>query len=78
MIETQYDVFGDDAEGVKKATEYFHSEEYAENPIGIDFDPEVMWERLQKEGEEAMAKEVQVRGPRGNRGIEGIPKEYME
>ena len=78
MLETQYDVFGDDAKGAKKATEYLSSDEFEENPIGIDFEPHLMWERLQKEGEEAMAKSVLVRGPRGKRGIEGVPKEFME
>lgn len=53
------------------------SEAFQVNPFGVDFDPEDMWQRLQAEGEETLAKEVQIRGNAGPRGFESIPAAYM-
>lgn len=60
-IETQVDNFQD----AEKATEFMKSKAFAENPIGVDFDPEEFIERLEK-GEDAavLQKRVEI-GPRG-------------
>ncbi|KAF2662325.1 Glyoxalase/Bleomycin resistance protein/Dihydroxybiphenyl dioxygenase [Lophiostoma macrostomum CBS 122681] len=66
-LETQHDVF----ETIEAANAMMHSEAFAKNPIGVDFDPEEMIERLEKgESQESIA----VRGDIGPRGIEGIPE----
>ncbi|KAF2846820.1 Glyoxalase/Bleomycin resistance protein/Dihydroxybiphenyl dioxygenase [Plenodomus tracheiphilus IPT5] len=60
-IETQVDNFTD-ADG---ATEFMRSKAFAENPIGVDFDPEEFIKRLsQGETEEVLKKRVDI-GPRG-------------
>lgn len=60
-IETQVDNFQD----AEKATEFMKSKAFAENPIGVDFDPEDFIRRLEN-GEEAekLQKRVEI-GPRG-------------
>ncbi|KAF2114683.1 Glyoxalase/Bleomycin resistance protein/Dihydroxybiphenyl dioxygenase [Lophiotrema nucula] len=61
QIETQYDNFSDPAQ----ANEFMSSKEFAENPIGVDFDPEDYITRLKKgESEESLTKRIEI-GPRG-------------
>lgn len=60
-IETQVDNFQDP----DKATEFMKSEAFAENPIGVDFDPEDFIKRLENgEDAENLQKRVEI-GPRG-------------
>ena len=73
ILETQYDNL--DAEGANAVME---SAAFAENPIGVDFDPEEMFTRLQNEGEGKLAKEVRTRANIGARGLDTIPAEYMK
>jgi catechol-2,3-dioxygenase len=61
QIETQVDNF----KTVDEATEFMKSKEFAENPIGADFDPEDLIRRLtQGEAEETLLKRADI-GPRG-------------
>jgi catechol-2,3-dioxygenase len=61
QIETQVDNFKD----AKEATKFMSSKQFAENPIGVDFDPEEMIRRLQQgETEETLQKRDDI-GPRG-------------
>ncbi|KAH7378389.1 Glyoxalase/Bleomycin resistance protein/Dihydroxybiphenyl dioxygenase [Phaeosphaeria sp. MPI-PUGE-AT-0046c] len=61
QIETQADSFEDPEE----ATRFMASKEFAENPIGVDFDPEDLIRRLQEgESEEVLKKRADI-GPRG-------------
>jgi catechol-2,3-dioxygenase len=60
-IETQVDNFED----ADETTRFMESKEFAENPIGVDFDPEEMIRRLQQgESEAVLQKRVEI-GPRG-------------
>lgn len=61
QIETQVDNFEDPDE----ATAFMQSKEFAENPIGVDFDPEDLIRRLERgEDERTLQKRVES-GPRG-------------
>lgn len=64
-IETQVDVMSAAA-----ADRFIKSPEFAENPIGVDFDPEDLIRRL--DGGEAEA-EVVKRGNIGPRGLDSVP-----
>ncbi|KAJ4986251.1 glyoxalase/Bleomycin resistance protein/Dioxygenase [Stagonosporopsis vannaccii] len=67
QIETQVDNF----ENAEDATNFMKSKEFAENPIGVDFDPEDMIQRLQKgEDERSLCKRVEI-------GARGVP-EHMK
>lgn len=61
MLETQVDSF----ETAEEANEYMHSASFAENPIGVDFDPEELIEKLQAGEDEARLKKRADIGPRG-------------
>ena len=74
ILETQYDNFGDDNDAPTKLME---SAAFAENPIGVDFDPEEMWTKLQTMGEDVLAKEVMTRETIGPRGIESTPVAFL-
>lgn len=64
-IETQVDNF----ESAEAASEFMASEAFAENPIGTDFDPEELRERLERgEEEESIKKRKEV----GARGLEAF------
>jgi len=63
-IETQVDNLG-----VEEASALMASEEFAENPIGVDFDPEELIERLKRGEDEAKIKK---RPNIGSRGFETI------
>jgi catechol-2,3-dioxygenase len=61
QLETQVDNFEDPGE----ATKFMATEEFRENPIGVDFDPEEMIKRLQSgESDESLKKRADI-GPRG-------------
>jgi catechol 2,3-dioxygenase-like lactoylglutathione lyase family enzyme len=61
MLETQVDNFGDPDD----ATAFMESKEFAENPIGVDFDPEDLITRLSGgESDESLKKRPNI-GPRG-------------
>ncbi|TPX06776.1 uncharacterized protein E0L32_002272 [Thyridium curvatum] len=61
MIETQVDNF----ENPDDATDFMRSENFAENPVGTDFDPEDFIARLEKGvPEKELHKRVEI-GPRG-------------
>jgi hypothetical protein len=65
-IETQIDVFETPAE----ADAFMTSEEFAENPIGVDFVPEELEKRLASgETLESVLKRERI----GERGMAGIP-----
>ena len=74
LLEIEYDNFGDDSEA---ATSLMESADFDENAIGVDFDPEEMWAKLQKDGEDILAKDVMTRGNVGPRGIDSVPSTYM-
>ncbi|KAI1414132.1 Glyoxalase/Bleomycin resistance protein/Dihydroxybiphenyl dioxygenase [Hypoxylon sp. FL1857] len=66
VIEMQVDNF----ETAEEATEYMLSFELAENPFGVDFDPEDLIKRLESGEPEA---EIKKRPNAGPRGIESLP-----
>lgn len=66
MIETQVDNF----DTVEEATEYMTGPELAENPFGVDFDPEDLVNRLKSGEPEA---DIKKRANIGPRGIEDVP-----
>ena len=60
----------DNYDTVEEAGEFFFSEAFATNPIGVDVKPEDLRQRLQAgEAEDAVKK----RGPSGPRGVDTIP-----
>lgn len=66
QIETQVDNF----ETVAEANAFMRTPEFAENPIGADFDPEELIRRLENgEDQEILKRRAHV----GRRGIESIP-----
>lgn len=67
QLETQVDNF----DTVEAASAMMLSPEYAENPLGVDFDPEDIIRRL-KDGESEGS--IKRRANIGPRGIESIPK----
>lgn len=66
QIETQVDNF----DTVEDATAFMNTPEFAENPIGVDFDPEDLIRRVESGEDEASLKKRPRIGPRG---IEGVP-----
>ncbi|KAK2598862.1 hypothetical protein N8I77_012244 [Diaporthe amygdali] len=66
QIETQVDNF----RTVQEANEFMQTPEFAENPIGADFNPEELIKKLENGAdEEALKKRLRV----GPRGLEAIP-----
>lgn len=65
QIELQVDNY----DTVEEAGEFFFSEQFATNPIGVDFDPAELSARLEA-GEDERA--VKLRPPGGPRGVEDI------
>lgn len=61
VLETQVDNFDTSEE----ATEFMSTEEFASNPIGTDFDPEDMIERLRAGEDDRVLKKRVESGPRG-------------
>lgn len=66
QLETQVDTF----DTVEEANAFMISEEFAENPFGVDFDPEELLERLRK-GESR--KELLKRAKTGPRDLQSMP-----
>lgn len=64
-IETQVDNLP-----VDEATALMGSEEFAQNPIGVDFDPEELIEKLKRGEDETKIKKRPNIGPRG---LDSIP-----
>ena len=70
------DNFGDDVETPNRIME---DPGLAVNAIGFDFDPEELWKQYQEEGEEAVMEKLRHPTETGEgRGLESIPKSYME
>ncbi|RSL58704.1 hypothetical protein CEP54_007612 [Fusarium duplospermum] len=67
QLETQVDNF----DTVEAASAMMASPEYAENPLGVDFDPEDVIRKLKAGGSEASIRKRANIGPRG---LETIPK----
>ncbi|OQV06991.1 hypothetical protein CLAIMM_11486 [Cladophialophora immunda] len=68
MLETQVDCFDTPAE----ATEYMMGKEFAENPIGVDFDPEDFIDRIRRGEPEASLKRRPDIGPRGPPNLDDV------
>ncbi|KAK7717657.1 hypothetical protein SLS64_003152 [Diaporthe eres] len=66
QIETQVDNF----ETVDEANASMNTPEFAENPIGVDFDPEDLIRRIEDGEDEGSLKKRPRIGPRG---LEGVP-----
>lgn len=66
QIETQVDSF----ETPEEANAYMETPDYGENPIGVDFDPEDMIQKLQEGATEA---ELLKRPNIGPRGMDTVP-----
>lgn len=66
QIETQVDNFPT----VREANEFMKTTEFSENPIGADFDPEELIQKLENGVEENALKKRPNVGPRG---VEAIP-----
>lgn len=66
QIETQVDNMP-----VNEASELMGNEDFAQNPIGVDFDPEELIERLKSGEDEAKIKKRPNIGPRG---LDSIPR----
>ena len=67
-IETQVDNFS-----AEQASAFMFSKAFEENPIGVDFDPEWLIERLKAGDDEAQLKK---RREIGSRGPEDVPKAF--
>lgn len=65
-IETQVDIFDDPQEAIA----FFEGEEFATNPFGVDFDPEVLIQRLNDGEDEAL---LMRRANIGHRGLDSVP-----
>lgn len=70
QIETQVDNF----ETVAAANEFMNSPEFAENAIGVDFDPEDLIRRLENGEDEGSIRKRRRIGPRGLGGLPVPPK----
>ena len=70
VVETQVDVF----DSMEETNEYLLGEDFQSNPIGVDFDPEELWQRLQS-GEPW--ETLRLRTPSGPRDPATIPRDYM-
>lgn len=66
QIETQVDNF----DTVDEANASMNTPEFAENPIGVDYDPEDLIKRIENGEDERSIKKRPCIGPRG---VEGIP-----
>ena len=70
VIETQVDVF----ETMEEASEFLSAEDFQSNPIGVDFDPAVLLERLES-GEPW--ETLKLRTPSGPRSPASVPRAYL-
>ena len=55
----------DNCPTVEEAGEFFFTDAFAENPIGVDFDPDELHRRLMAGEDEAALKRYARKGPRG-------------
>ena len=55
----------DNCDTVEEAGEFFFTESFAQNPIGVDFDPEDLYRRMQAGEDEAVLKRYRASGARG-------------
>ncbi len=70
VVETQVDVF----DSIEETNAYLLGDDFQSNPIGVDFDPEELWQRLQS-GEPW--ETLKLRTPSGPRDPATIPRDYM-
>jgi len=70
VVETQVDVFG----SIEETNDYINSQDFKTNPIGVDFDPDEM---LQKLNAGASWEDLSKRVTDGPRHPATMPKEYM-
>lgn len=69
QLETQVDNF----DSVAEATEFMTSAAFAENPVGVDFDPEDLIKKLQAGHSERTLKQRANIGPRTLDTVPGLP-----
>ena len=70
VVETQVDVFT----SIEETNEYLVSDDFVSNPIGVDFDPPELWQRL-RSGEPWDT--LRLRTPSGPRDPATIPRAYL-
>jgi hypothetical protein len=70
LIETQVDVF----DSIEETNKFLLGDDFQSNPIGVDFDPEDLWQRL-KDGE--AWEKLKLRNPSGPRDPATIPRAYL-
>ena len=70
VVETQVDVF----ETMEETNQYLLGDDFQSNPIGVDFDPEALWQRMQA-GEPW--ETLRLRTPSGPRDPATIPRGYL-
>ena len=70
VIETQVDVF----DSIEETNEYLAGEDFQSNPIGVDFEPQRLWQRL-RDGEPW--ETLRLRTPSGPRDPATIPRAYL-
>ena len=70
VVETQVDVF----DSIEETNEFLLGDDFVSNPIGVDFDPQELWQRLQ-EGEPW--ETLRLRTPSGPRHPATIPRAYQ-
>ncbi len=70
LVETQVDVF----DSIEETNTYLLSEDFQSNPIGVDFDPQDLWQRMQS-GEPW--ETLRLRTPCGPRDPSSIPRAYL-
>ncbi|MEM7281505.1 MAG: VOC family protein [Pseudomonadota bacterium] len=70
VVETQVDVFA----SIGETNEFLVSEDFVGNPIGVDFEPASLWQRL-KGGEPW--ETLRLRTPSGPRDPATIPRAYL-
>ena len=70
LIESQVDVF----DSIEETNKFLLGDDFQSNPIGVDFDPEDLWQRL-KDGE--AWEKLKLRNPSGPRDPATIPRAYL-
>lgn len=70
VIETQVDVF----DSIEETNEYLAGEDFQSNPIGVDFEPQSLWQRLE-DGEPW--ETLRLRKASGPRDPATVPRAYL-
>ena len=70
VVETQVDVFS----SIEETNEFLEGHDFRSNPIGVDFEPQVLWQRL-IDGEPW--ETLRLRSPSGPRDPATIPRAYL-